>query len=169
MELIQCCLCIWPLFMQDCGIRREQSKTSPALGPGPRSSWRWQGGLGVKDSSPVTCTLPHFISNWKLLTKDAGVSVWSWWCLLVKLESSPWVRWMVARHMLFPSFFVFLAFCIALAREAKMRSDAQESYLFLWTHQWSVCQPGKVSLFPLVWKPYHAWKFWSCFCCLQSA
>uniref|UniRef100_A0A8C0V2B4 Solute carrier family 35 member F1 n=1 Tax=Cyanistes caeruleus TaxID=156563 RepID=A0A8C0V2B4_CYACU len=38
-KLIQCCLCIWPLFMHDCGIK-EQPQTSPVLGSGPRPAWR---------------------------------------------------------------------------------------------------------------------------------
>lgn len=38
-KLIQCCLCIWPLFMHDCGIK-EQPQTSPTLGSGPRPAWR---------------------------------------------------------------------------------------------------------------------------------
>lgn len=42
-QLIQCCLCIWPLFMHDSGIK-EQPQTSPTLGSGPRPAWRWEGG-----------------------------------------------------------------------------------------------------------------------------
>lgn len=65
-KLIQCCLCFWPLFMHDWGTK-EQPRTSPALGSGPRPAWRWEGGAWGKDSLQVTCTVPPFYEQLKAL------------------------------------------------------------------------------------------------------